>query len=127
MIIKRLSMNRLKEYWMRRLPDRESEIERFSMIGLTHQDHKLAKLEIICACSLMLESKTPYEVNQALDRLRNESTTLFFDELFFDEIDKTIAGMERAGMRSEARKLRRRIKKCKSACWHKAAEKGIQQ
>lgn len=107
MIIRRLSEKRLKEYWERRLPKQKQQIERFSTVGLLPQDISLKEVELVCACSLMIERKTIHEVFQAIDRYRDESTKTPFEEGFFSEVRETLVEMERRGMRSQARRLRK--------------------
>jgi hypothetical protein len=87
--------------------DHELQIERFVTIGLSTQDFKLAPLELVCACSLMLESKANYDLLRSLDMLRRESTEVLLDEAFFQQLDETIQDLEMSGLHDQARKLRK--------------------
>lgn len=99
--------SRLYRFWKTRTPGQEDLLERFLRIGITPQDHPLGPLELVCACSLMLETRTTYAVYQSIDWLNNESIENRVDEEFFIQLDETIADLERAGLRAQARKLRK--------------------
>ena len=107
MKIRKPSLRRLARYWENRLSDHELPIERFVTIGLSAQDFKLAPLELVCACSLMLESKANYDLLLTLDLLRSESTEVLLDEAFFQQLDETIQDLEMSGLRDQGRKLRK--------------------
>ncbi len=107
MRIQKLSKKRLHRFWEIRLPNQEQLLERFTSIGLLPQDYNLSPLELVCACSLMLEHKTIYDTCQSIDQLKNESVESKFDDAFFHQLEDTISEMEMAGMRIQARKLRK--------------------
>jgi hypothetical protein len=107
MKIQKQSDKRLERFWGIRLPNREKLFERFKRVGLLPQDYKLNPLELVCVCSLMVEYKTIYDVYQSIDRLKNESIESKFGEAFFKQMKETTAEMEMAGMRAQARKLRK--------------------
>jgi len=97
----------LYRFWKTRLPEQEDLFARFMQVGITPQDHHLGPIELVCACSLMLETRTIYDVYRSIDRLNNESIEPKVDEEFFIQLNGTIADMERAGLRSQARELRK--------------------
>ena len=107
MIIRRESEKQLKEYWGRRFPEQEQLTDRFSKVGLLLKDTNLAADVLVCACSLMVERRTIYEVHQAIDAYRRECIKSPFGESFFEELKVTIAELERGGMRSQAQRLRK--------------------
>ena len=98
---------RLFSFWIIRLPDQEHLLERFYRFGLTSQDHALSHLELVSACSLMLEKRTNYEVYQSINRLNHESTETMLNEEFFAQLQKIIYEMEMSGLRFQSRKLRK--------------------
>jgi hypothetical protein len=55
----------------------------------------------------MLEHKTIYATLQSLDWLNNECIEPIFNDAFFSQLDATISEMDLAGMRYQARKLRK--------------------
>jgi hypothetical protein len=103
----KLSKKHLHRFWGSRLPNQEQLFERFTRIGLLPQDFKLTHLELVCACSLMLEHKTLYDVYQSIEHLNNECTKSKFDDAFFHHLEEIISEMDMVGMRVQARKLRK--------------------
>ena len=107
MEIPKLSRERVKRFWLARLPGQEALVMRFASAGVLPQDHGLALLELVCACSLMVESRTVYAALQAVERLENDSIELVFGEPFFVQLQQSLAEMQRAGLRAQARRLRK--------------------
>ena len=103
----KVAEKRLKDYWNRRLPGSEDQIERFAKVGLLPQDTNLSTVELVCACSLMLEKATIFEALGKIDRYRVESIAEPFGAEFYNLLADEIVEMERMGMRSMARKLRK--------------------
>ena len=80
----KVAERRLKDYWNRRLPGSEDQIERFTKVGLVPQDTDLSALELVCVCSLMLERATIFETLGKIDRYRIESIGEPFGSEFYN-------------------------------------------
>ena len=104
---RKLSDERLRRYWETKLPGQAPLFDRLLRTGLLPRDHNLSTLELVCACSLMIECKSHYDVYKSIGVFDNEYTASRFDEVFFNQLAETIAGLELAGMRTQARKLRK--------------------
>ena len=107
MSIRKLSQKRLVRFWGIRLPGQDQLFKRFTRSGLLPQDCSLTPLELVCACSFMLDTKTIFDVFQSIDRLNNECIEPRFEDVFFQRLNETISEMENAGMRDQPRKLRK--------------------
>ena len=107
MIIQRLSEKRLKKYWSRKIPHLESSFGRFAEAGLLPQDWRFTDLEIVCACSLMLERNNLHTVYQAFYRFCNECSERNLSENFFLDLKESISDLDRNGMREQSLKLRK--------------------
>jgi hypothetical protein len=100
-------MNKLKKFWMKKISLPEEEFQRFSRVGLIPQDYRLSDLEIICAISLMAQKKNVHQVQEAIERFRDETIEPRFNEEFLALFHETISEMEKSGMRSLVRTLRK--------------------
>ncbi|MEW5872711.1 MAG: hypothetical protein AB1894_25860 [Chloroflexota bacterium] len=103
----KLTLKWMKQFWSGRLPNREALIERLAETGLLPTDAQLTPLELVCGCSLMVESKTTFEALEAIAALANESVEAKFDEAFFEQFQSSLDAIHLAGMRAQARKLRK--------------------
>ena len=107
MSIRKLSYKRLVRFWGIRLPGQDQLFERFARSGLCPRDCSLTPLELVCACSFMLDTGPIFDVYRSIDRLKNECIEPRFEDEFFQRLNETISEMENAGMRDQPRQLRK--------------------
>jgi hypothetical protein len=100
-------LNKLIEYWEKRLQDRSDVIERIMQAGILAVRCDSSALELIAACSLLTGKKPIHEVLKSIELYSIEYDLPGFDNVFFQELQSTLHEFELAGLRSHARKLRK--------------------
>lgn len=98
---------KLKRYWNLKLKGRTELVDRFLQGCLQLCDCKLSTNELVAACSLMIVQKQLYEVLASIEILANECVDPIFTDEFFVRYQAEIQAMERAGWRTQARKMRK--------------------
>jgi hypothetical protein len=99
--------HKIRKFWANKLSLRIDAVDELAQRGFFTLGSSSPPQMLVAACSLSLARKPFHQVLQELNIYKDESTSGPFTGRCFSEVDQTIRELERSGLRSQSRDLRK--------------------